>query len=836
MWIVRILTFKPRDIGVRCSKLPSIVPNNAYTKIAAFVACYCLALSSAHAAENESKASILPSPRAALNQQDIDYNVYPMDENSVKAAGGIIIQGDRLDIYLDRTYSVLGNGVVEQESQTIRGDRIEYNTETKNIDSVGHAEIKTADFAAKGSSLHMNLENSVGEMKNVVYTIFKSLTSIIPGTVTGNTAALAQNQTIKPGTLPAQVNTTGNAYARYINGKWVVPQTNTETRGTADSLFFEGEGQKRLVNSSFTSCKVGVDDWFIKASEIKLNDNAREATSQNTTIEFKGVPIMYTPYMSFPYGNERKSGFLSPTYGMTSKSGLAINIPYYFNIAPNRDATITPTLLSKRGLQLQGEFRYLDASYNGTTTLEYLPTDAMTDKTRYSISTQHSQLLGAGWWYNWNYQRVSDNKYFSELGSRIVLTSAVNLPQNFNFGYTSPEVQFNVLTQRYQNLLTDKATYPYQLAPSTNLNVDKLYGPVNLTFLGKYDRFDVDSGVTGKATGERFVANPAISIPLRTSYAYITPKFGVNYTSYNINGNQSEYSSGTIQRTLPIFSLDSGLNFDRDTKLAGSSYAQTLEPRIFYTYIPYKNQFNNPIFDTAQADINMTTLFKENQFVGYDRINNANQVTLAITSRLIDADAGLERVSFTAAQRFYFEKQKVGLLSTDKLRSDNTSDYIFAVNAKLKNSISAYSGWQINSSNGKTNKFDISARYQPEAGRTLNLSYRYTAPDYARPINQYNLSTQWPITSQWYAVGNWNYSIQDSKIIQAIGGLEYNAGCWQSRFVVQRVATATANAAYALYYQLELGDMTSIGSSAFDLLTRTIPGYTPNNFIPMTSP
>jgi LPS-assembly protein len=278
--------------------------------------------------------------------------------------------------------------------------------------------------------------------------------------------------------------------------------------------------------------------------------------------------------------------------------------------------------------------------------------------------------------------------------------------------------------------------------------------------------------------------------------------------------------------------LDSGLQFEKETRVVNRGYTLTMEPRMFYVYIPYRNQSNLPLFDTTFADLNMATLFTENQFAGFDRVNNANQVSLSLSSRMIDSSTGKERLSVSLGQRFYFTDQKVTLASgTESI--NQLSDFVATMNASLTNRWDMYGGWQFDT-RGNTNRANFGARYMPEPGKVLNLSYRYIDSTLSRVINgsavnQFNISGQWPITPEWYAVGRWNYSIENSKTIQAIGGLEYDAGCWQSRFVVQRLSTATTTANYALFYQLELGGMASIGTSPFRILTKNIPGYTPTS-------
>jgi LPS-assembly protein len=275
--------------------------------------------------------------------------------------------------------------------------------------------------------------------------------------------------------------------------------------------------------------------------------------------------------------------------------------------------------------------------------------------------------------------------------------------------------------------------------------------------------------------------------------------------------------------------------FERDTKIMARPYTQTLEPRLFYVYIPYRDQSLFPRFDSALADLNIATLFTENQFVGVDRVNNANQVSLALSTRMIDGETGQQRFAATIGQRFYFADQKVGLgLSGESFRTNVKSDVVLAATAKLRNKWNVDTAFQYNTDTSIINRANVTARYNPEPGKVLNLTYRYLEDinNINARLDQINMSTQWPMGQGWYALGRLNYSIKDSQIIEGLAGLEYDAGCWQSRFVMQRLYTANAEANYAFFYQLEFGGMASIGANPFRILSRNIPGYTSTSQIP----
>jgi LPS-assembly protein len=538
------------------------------------------------------------------------------------------------------------------------------------------------------------------------------------------------------------------------------------------------------------------------------------------------MPILYTPWINFPYANQRKSGLLAPTWGTTSKSGFELLTPFYWNISPNMDATIAARALSKRGVQLQGEFRYLEEDHSGIIAGEYLPSDNMTSKDRYFAKIKHQQIFGNGWSAGVDASTVSDDQYFSDLSTHIITTSKVNLLQQANLNYSGSVWQFGALAQRYQTL--DKASYPYQRLPQVTLNGSKDWDWGTTRIQNQIVQFELDSNATLPVkSGTRFSTYPSVSIPLSRSYGYVTPKIGVNYTSYSLNEVLDPTYSKTSDRTLPIISLDSGLFFERNTKVVNHNYTQTLEPRLFYVYIPYQDQSHLPVFDSGLMDLNMGTLFTENRYSSIDRINNANQLSYSLTSRMIDAKTGEQRLAATVGQRFYFDDQKV-TLPTEATRFGDSSDIIAAATVRLRNKWNIDAAWQYNTDNDETIKANIGTRYNPDPGKILNLSYRFTKDT----LEQINISSQWPLGRGYYGLGRINYSIQDNKAVEALAGIEYDAGCWQSRFVMQRVQTATAQANYALFFQLELGGIASIGSNPLQLINRNIPGYKSSGLLP----
>jgi len=772
-------------------------------------------------------------------------------ENLLVANGAVIIEGDRLEVQLDRSLTSLGNASLKAGGNIILGDRIEFDEQNRMTHSSGNASIESNDSLVKGPSFHLNIDESTGEMPNATFFMYKPLINLSP---LGNLGERIYGQ--KPEINNDLLSGVIDRNMKPINGEMqpLIPNDNKDSvepkkvssRGDAQMLFFEGQSKKRLLKSRYTTCEADSDDWYIKSGQLKIDDETKTAVATNATVEFKGVPILYTPWINFPYANQRKSGLLAPTWGTTTKSGFEVLLPFYWNISPNMDATVSTRELSKRGIQYAGEFRYLEENFSGLDNIEFLPSDDMTQKDRYFARIKHQQNFGSGWTGGIDVARVSDSQYFSDLSTHIITTSQVNLLQQANINYSGPTWQFGALAQKYQTL--DNVSYAYERLPQLTLNGSKEWDWGGITRVqNQLVRFEANQHSTFDVkSATRFSTYPSISFPMNKPYGYVTPKLGVNYTSYNLdNISSSPMQTGawinydkTADRTLPIFSLDSGLFFERDTSIVNRNYTQTLEPRLFYVYIPYQDQSHLPIFDTGLTDLNMGTLFIENQYSGGDRINNANQLSASISSRMIDADTGEQRLAATIGQRFYFDDQKVGL-PNEVLRSGTSSDFVASATAHLVNKWNLDAAWQYNTDTGDTIKANFGARYNPMPGKVLNFGYRFTKDN----LDQVNMSTQWPLGNRFYGLARLNYSLRDKSFIENIGGIEYDAGCWQSRFVFQRVQTISVAtgptsplpsgpANYAIFFQLELGGMASIGANPLQLINRNIPGYKSSGLLP----
>ena len=534
-----------------------------------------------------------------------------------------------------------------------------------------------------------------------------------------------------------------------------------------------------------------------------------------------GVPILYSPWMDFPLNNQRKSGFIAPTYGFTVKGGNELTLPYYWNIAPDRDATIAPRYMLKRGLMLNNEFRYLEPKYGGEVQLDVLPHDALENISRDRVGFKHQQVLASGLNGYIDFNRVSDDDYFRDLANSANSTSQVNLMREAVLSYQTGPWYAAVRVQHFQTLQDPSAPIvePYARLPQVTVGTQQDRTGAKLSFAGEY----VDFSHPTLVDGQRLVLNPSVSYPLLNDPAiYVTPKLGLHSTYYTIKPNNTGGQQNML-RNMPIFSVDSGVAFEREGKLFGTDYVHTLEPRAFYVYIPYRDQSQLPNFDSAQVDFSFTQMFTENRFSGSDRIGDAEQVTLAATSRWLDQSNGAEKLKVTLGERFSFKTPQVNLVTP--AASTSKSDILLAISGQVTGAWSLDSEFQIDPNQSHTQRYNMAARYRPEAGKALNLGYRFTR----NTLRQADISTQWPIFNRWQGVGRMNYSLQDRRMLEVIGGLEYNQSCWTMRLVAHRFTSATLQYNTGIFVQLELNDLIKVGSDPLKLLKQSVPGYTKLN-------
>lgn len=674
------------------------------------------------------------------------------------------ISADHLDGVQGEVLEATGAATLRKQGQAISADRLLYRQQLQQVVADGNVQIEQDGNMIWSQHLELNLDTNIGDMQRPQF-------------------LLGANQ----------------------------------ARGGAATLHMLGRQKYVLQEANYTICPVGDDGWLLKVRELEIDRERQIGTAYGARVEFMGVPILYTPWLDFALNDQRKSGFLGPVFGSTVKGGNEVTLPYFWNIAPNRDVTFSPRVMLKRGILLNNEARYLDSTYAGEAHLDVLPNDRVAGRTRSFFALAHNQSFGAGLNATLNLNRVSDDAYFRDLSNSVSGTSQTNLTRegllSNNQGWWSAAAR----VQSFQTLQEPAApvAVPYRRLPQLTLGAQRTLTGANLNFTSEYVNFGHPTSING----QRLVLYPSVSYPLVARPAfYLTPKLGVHSTYYNLGENNTSALPNTV-RTLPILSLDSGATLEREWSLAGHDYVQTLEPRAYYVYIPYRDQSLLPNFDSAEADFSFAQIFTENRFFGSDRVGDANQVTLALTSRLLDPESGAERLRVAVGQRFTSGIPRVNLVTPTQTPSK--SDILFAASGQVTAAWSLDSSLQYNPNQSRPEKFNVAARYQPEGGKVINLGYRYTRAS----LRQSDISTAWPLSSHWRAVARWNYSWQDKRILEALGGLEYNESCWTLRIVAQRFATATQETSTGFFVQLELKDLVRLGSDPLSVLQQSIPGY-----------
>lgn len=598
------------------------------------------------------------------------------------------------------------------------------------------------------------------------------------------------------------------------------------SRGDASMIRLEGENQYAMDDATWTTCEPESNDWFIRARSIELDYDSQVGVAKGTSLVFKGLPLLYWPSMSFPLGPQRKSGFLVPTVGVSDNTGFDTAVPYYWNIAPNYDATLVPRLMSKRGLQLGAEMRYLTERSEGISRFEWLANDRITGESRGLASIQHRHLLTNRLRASVNFNGVTDDEYFEDLSSTLQVTSRRNLLREGRLSYSGGWWRASALAQSYQTLGND-INAPYKRLPQLTLNALRSDLPGGLEFAFESEYVNFQHRNDARQEGTRLSAYPQIALNFQRPGWYIKPKFGTHYTRYDLDAPFAVGGPTGITRTLPIFSVDAGMYFDRDSTLFGRNMLQTLEPRLYYVRVPYEDQSDIPVFDTSRFDFSFAQIFQENRYSGIDRIGDANQLTAAVTTRLIENDTGIERMRATLGQRFHREDRRVGL--PDETLSDfSRTDLLATFFGRLSQSVSLDLATQYSPEQGNTQRANARLRYQPEHLKVLNLGYRFLRGDgTSDDLRNIDLSGQWPLGGRWYGVGRVTRSLEEKRTTEALLGVEYvsRCGCWALRTAMHRFAINPNDVTNALFFQLELTGLGGIGSNPSSLIRRSVPGY-----------
>ena len=688
-------------------------------------------------------------------------------------SGSTEIRSDTTRIVKNSVTEFAGNVEIIRDSRSLSGDVVTYDDANSLFEVDGHATIWDTGLTWQGEHALYNMESDIGRLNDGRFWL--------------NTGR-------------------GRGYA----------ETVESNRGTNVSI---------LEGVDYTTCPGDKPDWRFSAQKIRLDQNAGRGSATHALFKIRDVPVFYFPYISFPLNDKRKSGFLIPTFGSSNQSGFDVRTPYYFNIAPNQDATFAPRWMGDRGVMLSGQYRYLTENHEGELGVEFLPSDKLSnDHSRSLISFRHRSTFDRGRGFlNANIENVSDAQYFEDFGRSLSVTSQRFLDRSVNFQYRrNGQFYLSGVAQSYQQV-DDSAgptAAPYKrlpqlyfisLLPQHHL---KLF-PQLIAQTTYYDR-------TGSISGGRVDLTPSLTYPFIKPYAHITPKLALRHTEYFLN-NTGAFNTRE-SRSVPVASLDTELFFERRLNLFSTSMLQTFEPRAFYLYVPKDGQDDIPIFDTGLYNQSFHNLFRDNRFAGGDRIGDANQLTLAATTRFLRLDTGQEFFRASFGQIYYFENREV-TVPGDVTQKDSVSDLIGEVASSFGDGWSARAILQYDPNNSTTERSSYSLRYRPEGARIVaNASYRRRRA--ITDVEQTDMSFRVPVTDSLSLLGRWNYSLAENRTLELVGGVEFESCCWGARIVGRRfIRNTEGEFDTGIFVQFEFKGLAGYGRSVDSFLRKSIPGF-----------
>ncbi|MDD2880761.1 MAG: LPS-assembly protein LptD [Rhodoferax sp.] len=715
----------------------------------------------------------------------------------VRSSLPTFVSGQRITGRPDLETVVEGDAMLRKGDIVIKADRLEYDQPTDLAKAIGHVLVNRAGNVYEGPLLELRVDAFEGFFNEPTYHFLRN-----------------------------------------------------DAHGQASRVDFVDDQRAVIHNATYTTCRrlpgpSWMPDWILKASTISLDNEEDVGTASGALLSFKGVPVLPVPFITFPLSDKRKSGVLPPTLGLDNVNGTEVSLPYYWNIAPNRDATLTPTVMTKRGVNLGTEFRYLEDNYAGTANVEWMPFDQLRDSSRWGLNINHQARIKSAWTdngaaLNLSLNRVSDDNYWRDFTRTNSSLTQRLLANDATLAWTNGAWANSVRTLKWQTLqdVTAPIVPPYDRLPqlATRYTRSNLAG-MDVALDADYTRFQSDGIRTGQPNAERTFSLLQASRVFQSSAGYITPKVQLHATNYQFDAPLKD-GAMRASRVVPTLSVDTGVVFERDTQLFGRALRQTLEPRAFYVNTPYRDQSLLPNYDSGANDFNLSTIYSENAFVGNDRISDSNLLTIGVTSRFLDPATGAENARIGVAQRLRFQDQNVtlpgGLPAQDRI-----SDMLWG------GSINWDPRWrfdgtvQFNPDTQQSVRSTLGARYNPGRYRTLSAAYRYQ-----RDLSeQLDVGWQWPINDlwgdrgqklnagqgqgegRWYSVGRLNYSMNERKLVDSVLGLEYDAGCWLGRMVWERLQTSSVTATQRIMFQLEFVGFSRLGVNPLKSLKDNIPNY-----------
>ncbi|TXH67841.1 MAG: LPS-assembly protein LptD [Thiothrix sp.] len=675
---------------------------------------------------------------------------------------------DKMAIYLEADQALFrdqgdselqGNVYISQNDQELTTQQALYNRQTGKVLATGSVKLTTPTLQVTSQALEYNLNSGLGKLEGVAYLL-----------------------------------------------------SGTDGRGESTELIQETPQVTRLKNASYTTCPVGVNSWSLKAEDIKLDRQTAQGTARKVSLQINDRPFLYLPYFSFPLTDQRKSGFLIPNFGTNEQSGLRVSVPYYWNLAPNYDLTTTTNMLSKRGLQLENEFRYLTELHSGTVQYDVLPSDQeRNNELRYHFDIQHLSQFDAQHQLKLQAAGVSDKDYFDDLGNSLAVSSIVNLERTLSYTSDNEEWDFSALAQSYQILDSSSENYarlPQLQASWTPQLPDQA---PKLSASSEYTYFSRNKN----DNGHRLDTQVTLKQRFETPAAFIEPKIKLAQTHYQLE----QAANKSITRTLPTATIDAGLFFERP--LQDGKRLQTLEPRIYYTYTPYRNQSAIPVFDSSERTLSYSQLFNDNDFTGKDRIADNHRLSTSLTTRVQELDKGREIFRASVGQMYYFADRKV-TLPDETAKTGSRSEVVMEMAGELNDS-TRVSGTAFGDVEAKqVSASQLRLNYQDQKQRILNLGYSQRKGEYESA----QIAFATPVTQNWTLIGAHEQDLKNDRSLETLAGLEYQSCCWKSRLAARNYLLSD-NTTYddAVFVELELKGLGSFGSGTRNLMENRIYGY-----------
>lgn len=704
--------------------------------------------------ETQWQTCAIPTPKALASSNT---------PSSYLPQGAVLVEADNGSIQAKGTSTLEGNVIIQQDEKLIRADKATYNNRNGNVTAFGNILLTTESMKLKSSEIHYDIKNSKGEIKNAEYTL-----------------------------------------------------TNGRGHGSSKLLKQNGKDLTQLNMATFSTCPPNHRSWHIASSDIKLNHNSQIGSARNVTFKVGDIPLFYSPYFSFPLNNQRKSGFLAPGFGVSDRSGTLFSTPYYLNLAPNFDATLTPNLLTKRGIKLDTEFRYLTENDKGVINFEYLPNDNVTNnEDRSLVSIEHTTKISDSLQLSINAADISDVDYFEDFGDSLVSSSIAALERRIDLTKTGKNWTFNTSIQDYKILDSNDA--PYSRLPELHFQYTptRKIGKTQYFFETELVKFDKDNATTGLRLDLNTLASKRYGDP----GWYLEPSLQLRHTQYSLDNNDLN-TDNSPSRSLPTASIDAGLFFDRGLK--NSQKIQTLEPRILYTYTPYKDQSGIPVFDSAATSFSTSTrLFSKNRFTGKDRIGDTNQLTVALTTRLLNPLKGKEVLTASIGQIFFLNDRKV-TLPGDPIETSSSSELAIELAGELNKNTRLITSTYWDTEKKQVSSTEFRLHYKDAKKRAINLAYRNLDEE----LEQVEISFSTPLSDRWSIVGKLERDLENNRNLETLGGIEYTNCCWKARLVARRFLTSD-NVTYdnVPFFEFELKGLGNLGTGATNVLEEQIYGY-----------